>query len=91
MITRPIFSFPTRHLGKLHCHVTLLQPDGGYAPHRDDHEIAIFVIEGTLVTLGERIGPNSVIFLGAHQEHGMKNIEPDAARYIVFECHGERE
>ena len=78
-------------IGKLHRHVTLLQPDGGYAPHRDDRETAIFVIEGTLVTLGQRIRPNSVIFLGAHQEHGMKNIGPDVAKYIVVEFHGERE
>ena len=90
MITHPIFSFPTRQLDKLHCHVTVLHPDGGYAPHRDHHEIAIFVIEGTIVTLGERIGANSVIFYGAHQDHGMKNVGSDTAKYIVFEFHGER-
>ncbi len=91
MITRRVFSFPTQHLGKLHCHTTVLQPGGGYPPHRDEHEVAILVIEGTVVTLGERVGPNSVIFYGAHQEHGMKNVGSDAAKYIVFEFHGAGE
>ena len=91
MITRRVFSFPTQHLGKLHCHTTVLQPGGGYPPHRDEHEVAILVIEGTVVTLGERVGPNSVIFYGAHQEHGMKNVGSEAAKYIVFEFHGAGE
>ena len=88
MSTRRVFSFPTRHLGKLHCHATVLRPGGGYPPHRDEHEVAIFVVEGTLVTVGERVGPNSVVFHGAHQEHGMKNVGSDTAKYIVFEFHG---
>ncbi len=70
---------------------TVLQPGGGYPPHRDKHEVAILVIEGTLVTLGERVGPNSVIFYGAHQAHGMKNVGSDRAKYIVFEFHGDGE
>ena len=91
MITRRVFSFPTQQLSKLHCHATVLQPGGGYPPHRDEHEVAILVSEGTVVTLGERVGPNSVIFYGAHQEHGMKNVGSDAAKYIVFEFHGDGE
>ncbi len=91
MITRRVFSFPTEQLGGLRCHVTVLQPGGGYPPHRDKHEVAILVIEGTLVTMGERVGPNSVIFYGAHQSHGMKNVGSDRAKYIVFEFHGAGE
>src|SRR4029453_2721240 len=46
----------TPYLRKLHAHVTVLSPGGGYAPHVDAHDVGIIVLRGTVETLGERVG-----------------------------------
>ncbi len=83
-----IFESPTLYLHKLHCHITVLKPGAGYPPHEDPHEVAIFTVDGTVETLGQRVGPNSVIFYAADEPHGMKNVGATPATYVVFEFHG---
>lgn len=78
----------TRYLEKLHCHTTHLGPGAGYAEHRDDHDVAIVLLDGTIEVLGQRLGDNSIVFVPAGQLHGMHNPGPDAARYLVIEFHG---
>jgi uncharacterized cupin superfamily protein len=78
----------TRCLRHLHSHVTTLQPDAGYAPHVDAHDVAIVVLQGTVETLGEQVGPDSVIFYAAGESHGMRNAGDVPAVYLVFEFHG---
>jgi len=85
--THPLLDRATAWLGKLHSHLTILQPGGGYAPHRDEHEVAIVLLSGTVETLGKRVTPLSVIYYSAGELHGMKNVGDEPARYLVFEFH----
>ncbi len=85
--SRLLFETPTDYLGKLHAHVTLLEPSAGYEPHGDVHDVAILTLEGTVETLSQPVGPGSVVFYGAGEPHGMLNTGPGPARYLVFEFH----
>lgn len=84
----PVFEGPTAFLGKLHAHVTTLDPGAGYAPHIDAYDVAILTLEGTVETLGQRVNPMSVIYYAAGEAHGMRNVGGSVARYLVFEFHG---
>jgi quercetin dioxygenase-like cupin family protein len=85
---RLLFESPTAHLGKLHAHITDLQPGAGYPPHADSYDVAIVVLSGQVETLGQRVEPFSVIYYSAGEMHGMKNVGDTVARYLVFEFHG---
>jgi quercetin dioxygenase-like cupin family protein len=78
----------TRCLRRLQSHLTTLQPGAGYDPHVDAHDVAIVVLEGTVETLGEQVGPDSVVFYAAGESHGMRNVGDVPAIYLVFELHG---
>jgi hypothetical protein len=78
----------TTHLRRLRSHLTVLQPGAGYEPHVDAYDIGIVVLEGTVETLGERVGPNGVVFYAAGEPHGMRNVGESSATYVVFEFHG---
>jgi quercetin dioxygenase-like cupin family protein len=79
---------PTRYLRKLHCHLSVLEQGAGYRPHADPYDVAILVLEGTLETLGRKVGRHGVIFYAAGEPHGMGNVGPSPASYLVFEFHG---
>jgi quercetin dioxygenase-like cupin family protein len=85
---RVLFEGPTSFLGKLHAHVTELQPGGGYGAHADKYDVAIIVFSGTVETLGKTLGPGGSIYYAAGELHGMRNVGKDAAKYLVFEFHG---
>ena len=87
---RILFESQTAYLGKLHAHVTDLQPGVGYAPHKDRHDVAILVFSGQVETLGQRVGPGGSIYYAAGEPHGLRNIGDTPARYLVFEFHGPR-
>jgi quercetin dioxygenase-like cupin family protein len=89
--TSLIFQGPTGYLRKLHCHSSELAPGAGYDAHRDDYDVAIILLEGEVETLGESVGPNSVIFYRAGEPHGMLNPGNKIARYLVFEFHSRHE
>ncbi len=82
-----ILGGPTRYLGRLSSHLTVLEPGGGYDPHRDPYDVAIVVLEGTLETLGQRVGPRSVVFYPAEERHGARNVGSSPSRHLVFEFH----
>jgi hypothetical protein len=84
---RKVFDFPTRHLKKLHCHVSLLQPGASYKAHRDRHDVAILLLKGVVETLGQTVEPFGVVYYAAGELHGMKNIGDAPAWYLVFEFH----
>ena len=86
--TRVLFEGPTGNLGKLHAHVTELQPGAGYPAHADKYDVAIIVFSGTVETLGKTVGPGGSIYYAAGQRHGMRNVGKDPAKYLVFEFHG---
>lgn len=85
--SRKVLDFPTRHLKRLHCHVSLLQPGAGYDPHRDRYDVAILLLQGTVETLGRKVEPFSLIYYSAGEVHGMRNIGNSPACYLVFEFH----
>lgn len=85
--TRRLLEGPTTCLGKLHAHLTVLQPGAGYAAHADAYDVAIVMLSGKVETLGETVGPLSVIYYAAGELHGMKNVGAEPARYVVFEFH----
>jgi uncharacterized cupin superfamily protein len=78
----------TEYLRHLRAHVTVLQPGAGYAPHIDAYDVGIIVLEGTVETLGERVGQHGLVFYAAGEPHGMTNVGTVPAVYVVFEFHG---
>jgi mannose-6-phosphate isomerase-like protein (cupin superfamily) len=84
---RVLFKGPSAFLGKLQAHVTRIAPGRGYAAHRDDHDVAIFLIEGEIAVLGKRIVAPAVVFFPAGQLHDMKALGPKEAKYVVWEFH----
>lgn len=85
--TRTIFEGPTSCLGKLHAHLTVMQPGGGYEPHVDAYDVAIVLLSGTVETLGQTVEPLSVVYYGAGEPHGLWNTGAQPATYLVFEFH----
>ena len=88
MRRRLVFEDRTAYLNKLHCHVSTLAPQAGYAPHADTYAVLIVVLDGEVETLGRRAGPHSVIFYAAGEPHGVRNPSPaKESHYVVFELH----
>jgi quercetin dioxygenase-like cupin family protein len=85
-----LFEGPTVCLSKLRCHVTTMEPGGGYAPHVDPYDMVIIVLEGEVHSLGQRVGKDGVLFCAAGVPHGMENPGAVPARYLVLELHGGR-
>ena len=70
----PIVEQSTAYLGKLHGHLTTMQPGAGYAPHVDAYDVAIVVLSGQVETLDQIVKPHGVIYYSAGQPHGLRNI-----------------
>ncbi|MHA2219515.1 MAG: cupin domain-containing protein [Candidatus Hodarchaeales archaeon] len=83
-----VFEGPTDYLRKLHCHTSTLTSGAGYDPHIDPYDVVIIILEGEVETLGEGVGPHSVIFYAAGEPHGIRNPGEARAKYVVFEFHG---
>lgn len=86
-----LFEGPTRHLRKLHAHMSWVEPGAGYAAHVDDYNVAIVLIQGTLETLGKTIEAPALLFHPKGSEHGLRAIGPVGAHYLVVEFHGTDE
>ncbi|MEW9836462.1 cupin domain-containing protein [Mesorhizobium marinum] len=87
MAVSGLMEAPTGYLSKLHAHLTTMKPGAGYDDHVDDHDVAIIVFDGTVDTLGKRIGPMGTAFSPAGEPHGLRNSGDVDARYLVFEFH----
>jgi quercetin dioxygenase-like cupin family protein len=86
---RDFFQAPTATLDELECHVTTLNPgESPHPPHKHPDEEVIIVKEGTVESLvngqRHRLGPGSVIFQAANQEHAIRNVGATPATYHVF-------
>jgi mannose-6-phosphate isomerase-like protein (cupin superfamily) len=82
-----LYEFPTSYLAKLHAHQSVLLPEDGYDPHRDEYDVAILVLSGQIESLGRVFGPNSFLMHSAGELHGIRNVGTEPARYLVFEFH----
>jgi uncharacterized cupin superfamily protein len=87
MATKLLFQQATHCLGKLHAHLTILQPGGGYEPHADAYDVAIVLLSGEVETIGQRVTPLGIIYYSAGELHGMRNVGSAPATYLVFEFH----
>jgi quercetin dioxygenase-like cupin family protein len=85
---RILFEGPTRYLRQLQCHRSSVPPGGGYEAHADAYDVAIVTLDGTIETLGDSVGPNSLIWYPMGSRHGLRNVGEDDAHYVVFEFHG---
>ena len=86
--THLLFEGRTQYLTKLHAHLTELQPRAGYAPHIDQHDVAIVMLSGSVKTMGRLVDAPGVIYCPAGGLHGLQNLGSTTARYLVFEFHG---
>jgi mannose-6-phosphate isomerase-like protein (cupin superfamily) len=82
-----IFEQATDRLGKLHAHLTVLQPGAGYDPHVDPYDAAILLLSGEVETAGQRVRPFGIIYYSAGEPHGIRNPGTRPATYLVFEFH----
>jgi uncharacterized cupin superfamily protein len=82
-----LFQQTTRFLGRLHAHLTILQPGAGYEPHADAYDVAILLLSGEIETVGERVRPLGLVYYSAGELHGMRNVGDTPATYLVFEFH----
>jgi len=82
-----LFQQATHCLGKLHAHLTTLQPGAGYEPHVDAYDVAIVLLSGEVETIGERVTPLGIVYYSAGELHGMRNAGSTPATYLVFEFH----
>lgn len=85
--TRKVFEGPTGYLGRLHAHITELDPGAGYGAHADAHDVAIVVLAGEIEVRGRMLRRGGVVFLPGGVRHGMKNIGTTPALYLVIEFH----
>jgi hypothetical protein len=84
---RLLFEHTTSYLGKLHAHVTELEPAAGYPPHADRHDVLILLLAGAVEIAGRIVKPFAAAYHAAGEAHGIRNIGSTVARYVVFEFH----
>lgn len=82
------FKAPTNHLKGIETHISTLLPGGGYKAHTDDHDVAILMFEGSVVTNGQTITHGQLVWHSAGTDHDMRNHSEKPARYLVIEFHG---
>jgi quercetin dioxygenase-like cupin family protein len=87
-VQEPVFEGATAYLAALHCHRSVMAPGAGYQAHVDAYDVAIVTLDGTVETLGERVGPGHLIWCPMGSRHGLRNPGPGDAHYVVFEFHG---
>jgi quercetin dioxygenase-like cupin family protein len=85
---RRFFKLPTATVGELALHVTTLNPgESPHEPHRHPEEELIIVKEGSVESFIEgrtrRLGTGSVMFHGANELHGLRNVGEGPATYHV--------
>jgi hypothetical protein len=78
---------PSAYLAKLHAHITQIEPGAGYDAHRDSHDVAIFLIQGEIQVLGDKIPAPAVVFLPGGCLHDMRSVGTETAKYLVWEFH----
>ena len=87
--TSRVFEGKTNHLDKLHLHFSRVRKSGGYAPHRDEYDVAILLLDGAVTTLGKVVHAPAVIFHPARALHGLRGHSEKQAFYLVIEFHGK--
>lgn len=87
MAMRRLFEGPSAYLAKFHAHTTRIEPGAGYDAHRDSHDVAIFLLQGEIQVLGNKIPAPAVVFLPGGCLHDMQSAGTETAKYLVWEFH----
>lgn len=87
-IGAPLWQARTRWLKRLHAHVSVLAPGEGYEPHADRYDVAILLYSGSIETLGRPVPTPALLYHPAGQQHGLRAIGSEPARYLVLELEG---
>ena len=82
-----LFESPTEQLALLHCHLTTIKPGAGSSPHRNDHDVALVVLSGTIRTLDRTLTAPAVAFHPAGTVHSSSNAGESSAQYLAIEFH----
>lgn len=86
-----LFEGPTRHLNKIHAHLSSVEPGAGYPAHADDYDVAIVLQKGKIRTLGKVVEAPAVLFHPTGTLHGLEAVGDEPAHYVVVEFHGTPE
>ncbi len=85
---RQFFQAPTAMLEELECHATTLKTgEKPHSAHQHAEEELIIIKEGNVEVLSngdlKRVGPGSVIFAAANQQHSIRNVGETPATYHI--------
>lgn len=78
----------TQSTDRLKIHIGEMLP-GRVGPwHVDAYDVVLYVLEGTIDTLDERVGPGQMVFYAAGEPHSVSNLSDQRSRTLVIELHG---
>lgn len=83
-----IIEGPTQSTDKLRVHVSEILPGRVGPLHVDAYDAALFVLEGTIDTLDQRVGPGQMVFYTAGEPHSVSNLGDQPSRCLAIELHG---
>lgn len=78
---------PTRFLSRVRVHRTEMAAGCGYGWHKDDHDLAIVLVRGTVVSMTRRIAAPAILLHRAGSLHDIRCEGPEGARWFAVELH----
>jgi quercetin dioxygenase-like cupin family protein len=78
---------PTRFLSRLRVHRTEMAAGCGYGWHEDDHDLAIVLVRGTVVSMTRRIAAPAILLHRAGSLHDIRCEGPEGACWFAVELH----
>ncbi|MCA9073543.1 MAG: cupin domain-containing protein [Planctomycetaceae bacterium] len=83
-----IIDGPTQTADRLRVHIGEMLPGRVGPMHVDAYDVALYVLEGTIDTLDQRVGPGQMVFYAAGEPHSISNLSDQPSRCLVVELHG---
>ena len=83
----PLIDRPTRFLSRLRVHRTEMAAGCGYGWHKDDHDLAIVLVRGTVVSMTRRVAAPAILLHRAGSLHDIRCEGPEGARWFAVELH----
>jgi mannose-6-phosphate isomerase-like protein (cupin superfamily) len=84
-VSTVLFDGSTALLAGLHCHLSVAPPGSGSAPHIDDHDTAIVLLEGAIEIVGQVVEAPAVVFHSAGMTHSIRAVGDTPAAYLAIE------
>ncbi len=83
-----VFNQETNDLYNLHCHLSAVEPGGGYLQHIDSYDVVILLLEGSITVMNKEVSALRMLYIPSGLPHDLHNSGDRLAKYIVFEFHG---